>query len=68
MWTGERTSDPYVEISVGGISFTTEVINRDLNPVWKKDNKFVFLVDVRIIVIQFSVWKKGLANLRFWLG
>mmetsp|Transcript_52102 Transcript_52102/g.121557 ORF Transcript_52102/g.121557 Transcript_52102/m.121557 type:complete len:109 (-) Transcript_52102:77-403(-) len=37
-------SDPYVVVKLGQQEFLTPVINNDLNPVWKVDNKFTLQV------------------------
>eukprot|EP00931_Biecheleriopsis_adriatica_P026545 TRINITY_DN16150_c0_g1_i1.p1 TRINITY_DN16150_c0_g1~~TRINITY_DN16150_c0_g1_i1.p1 ORF type:complete len:868 (+),score=138.83 TRINITY_DN16150_c0_g1_i1:102-2606(+) len=35
-------SDPYVKLRVGPVEHTTPVINNNLNPEWKEDNRFTF--------------------------
>ena len=44
----ERESEPYVDISVGGVSYKTPHIKRDgNNPIWSEESaSFIFLVDI----------------------
>jgi len=38
---GQNTSDPYATMRLGGITFTSKVINKNLNPRWNETHTFL---------------------------
>jgi len=52
----QATSDPYVQIQVGGEQWQTPVIKQNCNPRWTKDNEHDFVVYSLDQWVQVDVW------------
>mmetsp|Transcript_6266 Transcript_6266/g.14995 ORF Transcript_6266/g.14995 Transcript_6266/m.14995 type:complete len:706 (+) Transcript_6266:86-2203(+) len=52
----QATSDPYVQVQVGGETWQTPVIKKSCNPRWTKENKHDFVVYSVGQSVQVHVW------------
>jgi hypothetical protein len=56
------TSDPFVEIKFGDETYRTDIVYRNLNPVWKNANFNLLVHDLKSQVLTLHVWDSDLGS------
>jgi len=61
LFTGELTTDPYVRINIGSLTWRSPTIEKNTNPIWEEENEVVVMVDVPDQqLVELSIFDDGI--------